>query len=130
MSAPTAKVRLLMLERDGGRCAACFAQTSLEAQHRRAVGMGGSKVRPGLTDLLVLCAEHNARAEGDMQDVALRRGHKVRRWISDPGRVPVFYVGEGWYRLKGEGREGISPETAEEMMRAAYGAAWTKGGVL
>jgi hypothetical protein len=107
-----------MLARDGGRCVVCPATTGLEAQHRRAVGMGGSNVRPHITDLLTACSTHNEAFEHSLQSTA-------------PGFVPVFYEFEGWHVLRFDGsRYPIRADQAEEMMRHVYGLAWAKGGVL
>jgi hypothetical protein len=131
VSAPTAKVRAQMLDRDGRHCVVCPATAALEAQHRRAVGMGGSNVRPGITDLLTACSTHNAAFEAGMQGTALLNGWKVRRWVQDPGRVPVFYEFEGWHVLALDGtRRRITADLAEVMMREVYGLAWARGGVL
>lgn len=126
MTQPTAKVRVMMLQRDGYRCAATGRTDSLTHQHRRASGMGGSKVRPSITDSLTLSAEINDRCERDLQTMALAYGWKVRRWVKDPALVPVFYRWTiGWARLTDEGFvEVISSAEAAEMMRRVYGKQW------
>lgn len=126
MTAPSAKVRKVMLARDGGRCIVCGRQTDLEAQHRAAVGMGGSKAVPLIYELLTLCAEHNARAEGDLQRRALACGWKVRRWVADQSLVPVYVVwARTWFRLTREGlRVPVGDADAAVMMRSVYGDEW------
>lgn len=117
-----------MLERDGHQCVFCGIGVLLEAQHRRAVGMGGSKTSPALDDLIVLCATHNNAAEGALQMLALARGWKVRRFVKEPGLVPVFYAVERvWFVLTKTGeRVPISPAVAVEAMRGVYGDEWDR----
>ncbi len=124
MSAPTAKVRASMLERDKYRCVACGERTNLEAQHRAAVGMGGSKVRPTLDQLLTACAPCNTQFESDLQTRALLCGWKVRRWVNAAYRVPVYYAVERvWYLVNAAGgRTVISPAKARGLMVEVYGA--------
>ncbi|WP_136036612.1 hypothetical protein [Microbacterium sp. K35] len=124
MSAPTAATRDAVYRRDERRCAACGVMV-LTFQHRRAVGMGGSKNVPSPVDGLSLCAVCNAGCEGDMQAKALRFGWKVRRWVTHPERVPVFYPLEmSWFRLEGITRVRISRALAMEMGCSVYGAEW------
>lgn len=124
MSAPTAATRDAVYQRDGRRCAAC-GMLVLTFQHRRAVGMGGSKNVPSPVDGLSLCATCNAGCEGVIQAQALRFGWKVRRWVTNPERVPVFYPREmSWYRLEGVRRVRISHTVAMEMGCSVYGAEW------
>jgi len=133
VSAPTATVRAQMLDRDDRRCAACALTVDLEAQHRQATGMGGRRERPALVELLTLCTVCNQRCEADaaFQRRALLFGWKVRRWIADPGMVPVRYSLEGWFRLTTDGRRlPVTRAQAEQMMREAYGPAYAEGGVL
>ncbi|GAA1915118.1 hypothetical protein GCM10009775_04430 [Microbacterium aoyamense] len=124
MTAPTAKNRELMYERDQFCCAACGLTYQLTHQHRRATGAGGSKERPTLDDSLTLCATCNWKAEADakFQRLALINGWKVRKWVDDPGLVPVFYSFEqAWYRLEGPRRVWIPAVVALDMMHAVYG---------
>jgi len=124
MSAPTAATRESVYQRDDRRCAACGVMV-LTFQHRRAVGMGGSKTVPSPVDGLSLCAVCNAGCEGDMQAQALRYGWKVRRWVTYPERVPVFYPREqSWYRLEGVRRVRISRSVAMDMGCSVYGPDW------
>lgn len=121
MSAPTPIVRAAVYRRDGERCAACSTTAGLSFQHRRAVGMGGSKTRPGAADGLTLCITCNEECERSMQILALANGWKVRRW-ADPTKVPVYFPHEwAWYRLEGSERREISAVVALDMMHAVYG---------
>ncbi|MFA5606625.1 MAG: hypothetical protein WDA07_05500 [Leucobacter sp.] len=88
--------------------------------------MGGSKLRPSITDSLTLCIDCNGRCERDLQIKALAYGVKVRRWVKDPSAVPVLYPFIwGWARLTEDGRaEPITPEEAAVMMRDVYGTQW------
>ncbi|MBF4625517.1 hypothetical protein [Clavibacter sp. VKM Ac-2872] len=129
MSAPTAKVRGLMLARDLDRCAACGGRMHLEAQHRQATGMGGRILRPSITELLTLCSTCNTAAEGGLQRRALASGWKVRRWVRIPEAVPVFYTLERtWHVLLGNGtRQPIDAALADYTMRAIYGPDYQRG---
>lgn len=126
MSAPTPKVRSTMYERDHDQCALCGSRDNLSHQHRRAVGMGGSKIRPTITDSITLCLSCNGRAEGDLQTKALAYGIKVRKWVKDPSLVPVLYPFIwGWARLtEGGHAEPIHADEAARMMREIYGEEW------
>lgn len=126
MTAPAPVTRALMLERDEHRCIVCWVMVQLEAQHRRAVGMGGSKVRPLIADLVTACTIHNAAFEHGLQAMALRFGWKVRGWVTEPERVPVYDLrGRQWWRLTVEGlRIPITWTAAMQMMTDVYGDAY------
>lgn len=126
MSAPTPSVRKDMYERDHDQCVACGTPDTLTHQHRRAVGMGGSKIRPTITDSLTLCAVDNYLAEHSNQTKALAYGWKVRKWVEDPADVPVYYPGRhGWARLTLGGEAlAITDEDAAQMMHDVYGEEW------
>jgi hypothetical protein len=118
-----------VFERDRHRCVSCGATTSLEYQHRQAVGMGGRKERPLYVDGLTSCARCNAGYEGDLQRAALRFGWKVRRWVEFPGMVPVWYPLErSWWKLALTGvRVQLTPTEAMECMREVYGDEYVPG---
>jgi hypothetical protein len=126
VSEPTLAVRKQTYRRDGFRCISCGAWSGLQYQHRRAEGMGGRAARPGMVDGLTSCALCNPGYEGALQRVALKHGWKVRSWVSDRSRVPVWYALERcWYRLAKDGsRERVSRSEAMGMMRDVYGPAW------
>lgn len=128
MTGPTPKTRAGMYERDHEQCALCGKRGDLTHGHRRAVGMGGSKIRPSITDSVTLCASCNERAERDLQTKALAYGAKVKKWVKDPALVPVLFPFIwGWARLTEDGKTvPISVETAAEMMRAVYGDEWDR----
>lgn len=125
---PTAAMWADIKERDLEQCAMCGTDQDLTHQHRRAVGMGGSKIRPTFEDSLVLCYGDNRDAEGHLQLNALVFGWKVRKWVTDPSRVPVCYPHSiGWARLTVGGHaEPIHADEAAEMMRDVYGEEWDK----
>ena len=121
MSAPTVDTRRAVYTRDGFRCVACNAGDALTFQHRRAVGMGGSKVRPSVVDGLTLCGTCNEACEHSMQQLALAHGWKAKRW-TDPMKVPVYFPHEfQWFRLEGRDRIPITSVVALDMMHAVYG---------
>lgn len=121
MSAPTLPVRNAVYDRDGRACVACRRADGLSFQHRRAVGMGGSKIQPGATDGLTLCVPCNEACEHTMQRLALVYGWKVRRW-ADPGKVPVYSPHEwAWFLLDGMERIEITSEAAIDAMCGVYG---------
>jgi hypothetical protein len=116
VSDPTPVTRAVTYERDG----------HLQYQHRAAVGMGGSKIRPLLVDGLTSCAICNPAYEHELQAQALRFGWKVPSWVRDRGLVgdvPVYYLPERtWYRLRYDGRRiRISQMRAMQMMHDVYG---------
>lgn len=124
MAEPTAEVREGVYGRDGNRCVSCGTPLGLSFQHRRAVGMGGSKIRPGYADGVTACLPCNMRYEGDMQTLALLNGWKVRRRITDPALVPYYHAAsDAWYVITdcGPWRRQISRAEAMRMMTAAYG---------
>ena len=127
MTAPTTESRADTYKRDGFRCMMCGAIEPLSFGHRRAVGMGGSRVLPPPTDGLTQCVPCNGRCESDLQDLALANGWKVRRWVQSPERVPVFYPREfAWFRLEGTHRVQVSSPVAMEMGCSVYGDEWMK----
>lgn len=120
--------RALVLRRDLFRCVRCGKDTALEMQHRRRVGAGGSKVRPPVTDLVTACSWCNEGFEGVGQTEALVYGHKVRSWVVDPGRVPLFNRPlRVWGRLTDAGGVIIlQPQDAMDAMRSVYGTEWDR----
>lgn len=133
MAKPTLAIRLDTYDRDGDRCVSCGTDRDLEYQHRRAEGMGGREESPALCDGLTSCAFCNPGYESNLQAVALRWGWKVRSWVTDRSRVPVYYPLERqWYRLlrvandAGETRERLSWAEAMDMMHKVYGPAYVE----
>jgi hypothetical protein len=123
---PTAAVRQSTYKRDGHRCVSCGATSRLSFQHRRAVGMGGTIHRPHVVDGLTSCMPCNEAYEHTLQKVALLRGWKVRRWVKDPGRVPVWFPLErSWFVLGPDGlRTPTTDLAAKRMMADVYGENW------
>lgn len=125
MTAPTTETRKDTYLRDGYRCVMCGALSPLEFGHRRAVGMGGSKILPPPVDGATQCTRCNNACEAELQGLALANGWKVKRWVTSPERVPMFYPLEfAWYRLEGTRRIRISSEVAMEMGCSVYGDEW------
>ena len=121
---PTDKVRRGTRDRDGERCPSCGTAYGLTYQHRQAVGMGGSKKRPGYADGIAACGTCNTAFEGELQARALALGWKVRRWVKDAALVPYWHeVTQQWYRITHEGpwRTPISIREAARMMLDVYG---------
>jgi hypothetical protein len=110
-------------QRDNGQCVVCGAREGLSFQHRQAVGMGGSKHRPTCVEGVTACVPCNEAFEHRLQRIALLRGWKVRLWVDDAGRVPVWYpLLGGWHVLTLDGgREWISAATARVLMVDVYG---------
>lgn len=122
MSAPTKKVRDIVYQRDNHRCVSCGSIINLTFQHRRAVGMGGSKIPPTPDEGLTACMICNAGFEADMQDVALLNGWKVRKFTRVwPSMIPVWYRIEGaWYKLNRDGsRDFLTDGEAAEYRELA-----------
>ena len=131
MADPTDKVSRGVKERDGERCVSCGTAWGLTFQHRRAVQAGGSKLRPTYADGLAACGVCNGRFEHDLQTLALLNGWKVRKWVTDPARVPYYHAATcRWYVLTDDGpwRREISRTEAISMMRAVYGPDAREGG--
>lgn len=131
MSKPTLSVRLDTYDRDHNQCVSCGTTDGLEYQHRRAEGMGGREEAPALCDGLTTCSLCNPGYESNLQRVALRWGWKVRSWVTDRSRVPVYYPRErSWFKLlrvrdeAGELRVRVSWDEAMGMMRDVYGPAY------
>ena len=103
------KKRRLVYERDGFRCAAegphCQRFTNLTIQHRINRGMGGSKRRDSLSNLLTLCAACNGLLESDAEFAERGRdqGWKLYSW-EIPTMVPLFVTwSRQWLLLNDEG---------------------------
>lgn len=102
--AVTQKVRKQVYERDGYMCVSCGRTETLTLQHRASRGMGGSKTRDGIENLLTMCAIENQRLESnaDFAAIGIDNGWKLRSW-EDPLKVPVFFAFDGWYYLTERG---------------------------
>ena len=133
MSEPTKAIREGTYARDNYQCVSCARRDLLSYQHRAAVGMGGSKLKPTFEMGLTACAFCNAKYESSLQRTALRFGWKIRKFVEHQGLIPVFYVPEQqWSRVHRSSptREHITESEALDMMYAQYGNLyddWTKG---
>lgn len=86
MTAPTAKVREAVYRRDG-HCVSCGALDGWNWHHRANSGAGGrGKKAPPLTpaDGLLACQICNGRFEGDLTELALISGWKLKRHSRTP----------------------------------------------
>lgn len=119
------ETRRYVYGRDGYKCVMCNATEGLTFQHRRAVGMGGSKILPSPVDGLTLCVMCNNACEAGLQASALANGWKVRSWVQSPEKVPVYFRYEfAWFRLEGTRRVEVSYDVAMEMGCSVYGDEW------
>lgn len=100
---PSKDLRAGIYARDGNMCIRCGTSYGLSFQHRRATGMGGSKIPLTFADGITACLPCNQRFESDLQQEALAYGWKVPRWVNDASKVPVCYLHGGkrkqWARL-------------------------------
>ncbi len=96
---PAAKVRALVLARDGGKCAGCGVLVTggpYSIQHRVARGMGGTS-RPGANSperLVLLCGSAVTGCHGlaeSRNPVMHERGLWLYSW-EDPAAAPVTYA--------------------------------------
>ena len=74
---------------------------TLVPHHRLNRGMGGSKERDTLANVILVCARYNGLMESDSWWAARAReqGHKLLSW-QKPDLVPVFDVSsQEWYLL-------------------------------
>jgi len=111
MSTPKAALKKLE-KRDGKECAwhgeTCDTDT-LVPQHRMG-GMGGSKTKHRLSNLVWLCSAMNGdiESDADLAAEARRRGIKVSFW-ADTTAVPVIYPDGEPYWLDDEGGRSGQP---------------------
>lgn len=111
MSTPKAALRKLEA-RDGKECVwhgeSCGTDT-LVPQHRMG-GMGGSRSKHRLSNLVWLCSLMNGDIESDAELAAeaRRRGIKVGFW-ADTTAVPVIYADGDPYWLDDEGGRSGQP---------------------
>lgn len=120
---PTKEVRKQTYMRDRNRCAACGALSPLTFQHRNNAIRA---TRPTYPEGLTLCGLCNALCEASMQTKAFCYGWKVRSWVEEPGRVPVFYQPENtWWLLEPDGtRSPLSRVYGRSLMIGVYGDQW------
>jgi len=121
---PTAQVRSGTYRRDLNRCISCGTTDGLTYHHRQASGMGGNPVRPTMPEGLTACMICNAAFEAELQTAALRFGWKVRRWVKNPARVPVFDAVAGYWVVLHQTepeRRRVPQRVAQRMMRDVYG---------
>ena len=95
---PSAKVRALVLERDGWQCAGCGKPVSdgtwWSMQHRKARGVGGDN---SPCNLVVLCGSATSRGCHRRCEDRDREMHARGLWLrsdEDPAMVPVMVASE------------------------------------
>lgn len=101
----TARNRSLVYQRDEQLCVACGTDQDMTLQHRANRGMGGSKSRDRVENLVCMCSHHNQLLEMDAEFAqrGRRLGWKLNSW-DNPLDCPVFYVKDGaFFYLSGRG---------------------------
>lgn len=126
MAGPNSFTRQRVFTRDSFRCVKCLTLTSLQFQHRVAVGSGGTKHRPSAAEGAVLCAVHNDEAEGSMNRVMLSLGlklpqrHNIARNHELALNIPIRYC-DGWYLVDDLGaRNPVTDDEARERFIAWF----------
>jgi len=102
----TPKQFKLYLDRDQSRCYHCgITGDQLIPQHRAGRGMGGSKIRNRISNIIVFCSNANGALESDPEFAQLGRelGWKLSAY-EDPTTTPIFEAWSGsWWILNDEG---------------------------
>lgn len=99
-------LRKKVYARDGHACWHCGATEGLSIQHRANKGMGGSKHRDRLDNLLTFCLEANQRLESDANFAMQGRdnGWKLASWV--PYTQPVWNAWQRkWFIITAEGEK-------------------------
>ncbi|MFJ7004211.1 HNH endonuclease [Streptomyces albidoflavus] len=128
---PSAAVKNLVYERDGGRCVRCGTTEELTIHHRVNRGMGGAR-EPWINqahNLLLACTICNSWFEDNPRD-AYAAGWKVRR-PHLPGEVRVRYPDGREYTLCPDGvRVAALAEDAVKSSMVGAGAVVTRKAVV
>lgn len=131
MTTPRSLLKALEV-RDGRECLWHGTDTGRLVPQHRVGGMGGSKTKHRLVNVVWLDLITNGLIESDphMQRLAMARGVKVSKF-ADPARVPVFYAHQhAWFVLEDDTRRQIGGPEALDMMHDVYGdkyLGWTEG---
>lgn len=99
-------IRDKVIQRDHSTCWHCGESEAISIQHRQNRGMGGSKTRDRLDNLIVLCSAFNVLIESDATAAGFARdkGWKLSSW--DDYTTPVFNKNFGkWYLLTQSGEK-------------------------
>lgn len=100
---PTAKVRLIVLERDNYSCIRCWCRAE-DVHHRYPAGMGGSD-EPWVhlpANLICLCRRCHRWAETRERGLAIRRGYILEAG-SEPSKTPLYLPIAGPVLLDNDG---------------------------
>lgn len=99
-------IREKVLQRDQSTCWHCGETQAISIQHRQNRGMGGSKTRDRLDNLIVLCSAQNLLIESDAMAAELARdyGWKLNSW-TDYSQPLLDMNSRRWYRLDEKGNK-------------------------
>jgi len=100
------RLRKIVYARDGHACWHCGATDGLSIQHRANKGMGGSKTRDRLDNLLTFCLEGNQRMEADASfaNQARDNGWKLPSWTTYDS--PVWSAWQKkWFVIDADGNK-------------------------
>jgi len=105
-----ATIKQTALVRDNGRCLLCGATEPLDVHHRRARGMGGTRVRDRLANVATLCRRCHDRIEAHPEQ-ARALGYRLDAG-DDPLAVAIWartLMGTGWTLLDDDGAIRLLP---------------------
>jgi len=94
----------MVLERDKYLCWHCSESEAISIKHRQNRGMGGSKTKDTMNNLIVLCSKLNFLIEADtkMAELARSKGWKLNSW--DSLETPLFDNNvNSWFYLDAQG---------------------------
>lgn len=91
-------------------CWHCGEVNDLVPHHRMNRQMGGSKLRDGLDNIILVCAAYNGAMESNalVAKDARMYGHKLSSW-QDYGEALFDRAEMRWYRLDAEGGKHLIP---------------------
>lgn len=108
-------IRNAVLERDGNACVRCgvaIHRPYYSLQHRRARGMGGSRLLHTMANLVTLCGTGTTGCHGDVE--SNRDGSRALGWLVAGGVIPEEWPVMRWtpdgLRWQQPGAEWVSAE--------------------